>query len=192
MRLRGWYLVLSWLKLFHVVIMYVLVFANVSLKCSVLFRLCLQKRRLCVILPKSGRLKALDKDECVAYHRHGRRKKAGATQQWPPRHYMSWPGRLLTCFFPAYLHLLTYFCLHTLSVTLRSAWERGELYVSCLTLLCWTASHWGRRGRHWSASSIFPCQPVRQCETMLKYKTECLGRDASYKHVHCCTPSLCW
>ena len=129
MRLRGWYLVLSWLKLFHVVIMYVLVFANVSLKCSVLFRLCLQKRRLCVILPKSGRLEALDKDECVAYHRHGRRKKAGATQQWPPRHYMSWPGRLLTCFFPAYLHLLTYFCLHTLSVTLRSAWERGELYL---------------------------------------------------------------
>ena len=59
----------------------------------------------------------------------GGRRQGGATQQWPPRHYMSWPGRLLTCFFPAYLHLLTYFCLHTLFVTLRSAWERGELYL---------------------------------------------------------------
>lgn len=131
MRLRGWYLVLSWLKLFHVVIMYVLVFANVSLKCSVLFRLCLQKRRLCVILPKSGRLEALDKDECVAYHRHGRRKKAGATQQWPPRHYMSWPGRLLTCFFPAYLHLLT--CFYP-AYTVRYT-ERGESCILSYTVL---------------------------------------------------------
>ena len=120
MRLRGWYLVLSWLKLFHVVIMYVLVFANVSLKCSVLFRLCLQKRRLCVILPKSGRLEALDKDECVAYHRHGKRKKAGPPNSGHPDTICLDPG--------AYLHAST---LHTdtLSVTLRSAWERGELYL---------------------------------------------------------------
>ena len=80
---------------------------------------------------------------------------------------------------------LTYILLPAYTVRYTEVSLREGRAVSCLTLLCSTASHWGRRGRHWSASSIFPCQPVRQCETMLKYKTECLGRDASYKLVQC-------
>ena len=110
--------------------MCVLIFPNASLRCSVLFRLCLQKRRLCVILPKSGWLEALDKDECVAYHRHGRRKKAGGPpNSGHPDTICLDPGAYLHA---SSLHTYTYWhasTLHTLSVTLRSAWERGELYL---------------------------------------------------------------
>ena len=83
------------------------------------------KKRLSVALfiRNEGGWNALVRDECVAYHRHGR----GTTQAWPVR-----PTQTLYVLTRALAHTAT---LHLVCITLRSNKEGGTVLSCCIAVL---------------------------------------------------------